>query len=642
MIEVIDYYLLLMMMMLFQRSNKSRIMIDKTRTKKKKNTLMLLQRWFRLVFILVIVLPTTINIILLPIRADAFVLLPSSSSSSSKNNKNPPLAAVSNNNHHQRHRGFTIKSDLFLPRQQQQQQAIRRDNSSCSRFSTQLYDSANPPNKEERENEADATPTTTTTISPSPYIFDTNWNIKYEQLVEFKRRFGHCRVPYKWNEDPIFGRWVNTQRDAQSKGTLRQDREAKLNELQFTWRGQDIMLLTTQNKWNASYQKLVEYKQTFGHCRVPVGRKEDSSLGSWVAVQRHLQSTGKLQPDREAKLNEIQFTWSERIVRSRVNSASSETIDKKWNASFQKLIEFKSRFGHCDVPLNWKEDPFLGRWVATQRSFQSGGRLRQDRKAKLDELQFAWRSQSSQTSTLFARVRDAKWNIFFDKLVEFKKTCGHCRVPYNSKCKDDLALASWVSRQRNAKTKGTLRSDREVKLNEIQFDWNNKGSLRSMEMADAKWNATYQKLVEFKIRFGHCQVPQGWKDDPVLASWVSRQRNAKTKGTLRSDREAKLNEIQFDWNNKGSLRSMEMADAKWNATYQELVEFQIRFGHCQVPQGWKDDPFLASWVNRQRNAKTKGTLWSDREAKLNELQFTWRVVPRTKVRSVVSDAYGHD
>jgi hypothetical protein len=38
------------------------------------------------------------------------------------------------------------------------------------------------------------------------------WDQKFDMLVAFKANFGHCNVPYYWQEDRKFGIWVAKQR----------------------------------------------------------------------------------------------------------------------------------------------------------------------------------------------------------------------------------------------------------------------------------------------------------------------------------------------------------------------------------------------------------------------------------------------
>ena len=62
------------------------------------------------------------------------------------------------------------------------------------------------------------------------------WEEKYERLIAFKKRFGHCAVPGKWQEDPLLGRWVAFQRILFKAGSLLPERVKKLNDLGFDWK----------------------------------------------------------------------------------------------------------------------------------------------------------------------------------------------------------------------------------------------------------------------------------------------------------------------------------------------------------------------------------------------------------------------
>jgi hypothetical protein len=59
------------------------------------------------------------------------------------------------------------------------------------------------------------------------------WDEKYEDLVEFYQRFGHCYVPHPWPEQPALGVWVQTQR--REHLTLAPDQIARLDAIHFFW-----------------------------------------------------------------------------------------------------------------------------------------------------------------------------------------------------------------------------------------------------------------------------------------------------------------------------------------------------------------------------------------------------------------------
>ena len=62
-------------------------------------------------------------------------------------------------------------------------------------------------------------------------------------------------------------------------------------------------------------------------------------------------------------LDSLGFTWSVK--------------DTYWEEMFAALKSFTERFGHCNVPASWKENPGLGRWCANQRARKKRGCLRE-------------------------------------------------------------------------------------------------------------------------------------------------------------------------------------------------------------------------------------------------------------------------
>ena len=61
---------------------------------------------------------------------------------------------------------------------------------------------------------------------------------------------------------------------------------------------------------------------------------------------------------------------------------------------FTALKAYRDKYGHCNVPKGWKENPQLGTWVDSQRQQQRQGTISSARKARLDALGFAWDPQA--------------------------------------------------------------------------------------------------------------------------------------------------------------------------------------------------------------------------------------------------------
>ena len=51
---------------------------------------------------------------------------------------------------------------------------------------------------------------------------------------------------------------------------------------------------------------LIEFKEFFGHCRVP---QNWGKLGRWVKTQRHLRNKGAIPMERFELLNSLGFEW---------------------------------------------------------------------------------------------------------------------------------------------------------------------------------------------------------------------------------------------------------------------------------------------------------------------------------------------
>jgi hypothetical protein len=401
------------------------------------------------------------------------------------------------------------------------------------------------------------------------------WDEMYARLKQFKKREGHCNVPQSHAEDGAnLGAWVSKQRELKKKGRLDSFREKQLQESDFEW--------TILGTWDEMYSLLEQFKTREGHCNVPQSHTEDgANLGKSVSHQRHLKKEGKLDPEREKRLEEIGFQW--------MTSAT-------WDEMYALLQQFKEREGHCTVPQSHKEDDAnLGVWGSDQRRLKSKGKLHSDRKARLEEIGFEWVLPS------------AAWDDMYALLKQFLKREGHCNVP-TSQNEDGATLGTWVRDQRQLKRKEKLNQDREKRLEEISFEW----------AISVPWEDMLSLLKNFKKREGHCNVPHSHTEDGAnLGTWVSRQRHLKTKEKLNPDRQKRLEEIDFEW-------VCVLPSATWDETHDLLKQFNAREGHCDVPQSHIESGInLGRWVKDQRQLKKKEKLDPDREKRLEATGFEW-------------------
>jgi len=254
--------------------------------------------------------------------------------------------------------------------------------------------------------------------------------------------------------------------------------------------------------WDIMYGKLLAFKEKCGHCDVSSRDNDNKELGNWVCHQRQNYKVNKLSDNRINLLNEIGFAWS---------------IIEDWNISYDNLVAFKDKYGHCDVLCDNKE---LRSWVNTQRNYHKNKNLSEDRINLLNKIGFTWSVKKD-------------WHISYNNLVAFKKKHRHCDVPRDNK--ELKELITWMDNQRTYyKNKHRKLSDDKINLlNKIGFIWNPR---------EERWNIKYGNLVAFKKKHRHCDVLQTNKE---LGSWVGTQRAYYKNKNLSENKINLLNKIGF-------------------------------------------------------------------------------------------------
>jgi len=412
-----------------------------------------------------------------------------------------------------------------------------------------------------------------------PTTRDQRWEQMYLKLKEFRQTYGHCQVPQNWEHDKTLANWVGVQRRLYAANKLRPDRETKLNKINFIWHFSAVY----DAQWQQCYEALKKFCQEHGHCRVPGSNKQ---LTSWIENQRTAKKNKTLLAERETQLNEINFIWSFKAIKT-----------NSWNEKYQQLKAFKQNYGHCFVPVKYKENPSLGNWVASQRKLEAMGQLAEDKKQWLTQLGFVW---NHNTQKQLQNNYNAQWNLNFERLKIYQQVYGSCQVSL----KINPVLQRWTRWQRKLFYEGKLSAERLAKLNEIRFPWN---------IQEGYWMKMYQALTDFKQQFGHTRVPHQWEPNRQLAAWVYRMKLNKPE--LTPQKVELLNMINFDWQQRRKTV------VSWELMYNRLLQFKHEYGHTRVPVKWAKDPKLGKWVSRMRHEKDN--LYPERIASLNRIAFDW-------------------
>jgi len=420
-----------------------------------------------------------------------------------------------------------------------------------------------------------------------------SWDNWFGKLKAFKELSGHCNVDTGWEKDPGLGSWVSAQRTRQNKGLLSLERIQLLDGIGFVWNFQTQKRQETWMKW---YRELEKYTKEHGDPHVP-RTYPNTKLANWVWTQRgrfDKQSGGQSQLTKEevGLLDRIGFRWN--------------VHEEKWQEQFEELKLFKEQYGHCNVELVAEEKDTLLRWVKMQRLMMAQGKLDMDKTEQLAAIGFSWMST----------VMDAKWAKMYECLKSYHFEHGNADVPNRWEC--DLKLAAWVSVQRVRRKKGFISDEQIQRLDELGFTWQHRER--------GSWDDRYQELIEFNKKYGHCNVPLEYKEVPKLGAFVNNMRAQKKAeaGILSDDRINLLERIGFQW--------AELNTDKWEECYVKLLYFKDKYGHCNVPYNYSENPHLASWVSMQRNRRKRGKLLAEREKMLDEIGFNWTTADLHKIK----------
>jgi len=187
-----------------------------------------------------------------------------------------------------------------------------------------------------------------------------DWYQSYFKLREFKEANETIEVTSR--DDRSLFAWIKYQRKETTKNNLTQDQIKLLEEIGFQWNTR----ISSKHSWEDKFQKLKEFQESHGHCKVPL--KLDRQLNSWVDAQRQANKQGRLSQERIDKLESLGVQW----------------IVKSWESKYKKLKEFQQIHGHCNVPLHSEKQ--LYRWVVDQRRAKKRGKLSAERVKKLEDL----------------------------------------------------------------------------------------------------------------------------------------------------------------------------------------------------------------------------------------------------------------
>jgi hypothetical protein len=210
---------------------------------------------------------------------------------------------------------------------------------------------------------------------------------RFNDLMAFKAKFGHCNVSLHYGENVTLGKWCAAVRGAYKKMQnnqktyikLSDEQIQRLNDAGFKWCLQKKVRVGSV--FDKRFNDLMAFKAKFGHCNVSQYDGEDVTLGRWCGavrgaykkMQNNQKTYIKLSDEQIQRLNDVGFKWCR--------------YSKSFDEHFNELMAFKAKYGHCNVS-QYGEDASLGKWCCRQRG--SYKKMEHNRIQRLNDAGFNW------------------------------------------------------------------------------------------------------------------------------------------------------------------------------------------------------------------------------------------------------------
>ena len=291
-------------------------------------------------------------------------------------------------------------------------------------------------------------------------------------------------------------------------------------------------------------------------------------LAVWVCEQRILIKDKMLGDEvQQIAFNTVDnFDWNdtknERLKANRL----------KYDLFLAKLRHFKLRFGHVNVPIRWKEDSQLGKWVSRQRDMarrtQEG--IGEEKTAALEALGFVWYKPPGNT-------------IAYAEKQHYKEQ------------REEHPLASNRvdrSRYKNASKKHSARSMKQVStpkqvrhpddpalMAKARASWENSINATSMKQALDPFSGTQESL------------------SAAVSNWHSTHKIPHHPAHSHPNNHHR----QMEVSHLEALTRMAQDKPTWYSYYHKAHAYYQQYGHCNIASAvLKEDVSLQAWINVQK------------------------------------------
>jgi len=401
-------------------------------------------------------------------------------------------------------------------------------------------------------------------------------------------------------------RWAVQQALQRETGALPQWRIDALDALGFDWQVNAAASTRSgvrkskqermEDRWRAKLEQYCALHAASGQSG-PLPVDADPSLRPWISRMRSYYNKGLLRPELIEAFKAKGFEFDGRAARRR-----------SWQQFYRRLVAFKEKFGHAQVPSSYCDDPALGKWFAIQQERMRKGKLPPEKLQPLLELGVVARNAVARPKVQRSHI--SPWLKIFNQILAILTAEHGGRLPAVGRFSEPHK--AWMKRQAKKIESGLLEPWQLEKLDSIGFDLQHLPE----PPPQVDWGDRLERLRRFIQEHGHARVPRG-HPDRKLGAFVETIRERKRKGKLSQSEQRVLRESGFIFT---PLREVTPA---WKRLYAELQQFHQREGHSHVPRAYPRNQPLAEFVAQQRQRGRKGLLLAEHIRLLDALDFRW-------------------
>ncbi len=423
------------------------------------------------------------------------------------------------------------------------------------------------------------------------------WDTYYYAAKKYYEEYGNLNVKKNYiTEDGLsLGMWIGTQRRVRNgsvAGTLTDGQIARLDLIGMVWENMQ------ECRWNRGYEHAKSFYDEHGNLdvRADYVTEDGFPLGTWISNNRTWYRNNShqslLNQERVSRLDAIGMIWSK-------NSAL-------WDRNIKEAKRYYDQYGNLNVPSAYvtENGVRLGVWIDALRKMRKTKRsekqLSEEQIAYLDHMGMQWGNRS-----------DEKWEIMYQKLLEYRRLYGHVNLPASYVTDDGMRLGMWLYHQKKKKDLSKERKNR-LEAAGVVFEMDS-------------WGKRYELARKYYEKHGNLDIPQQYKteDHIWLGKWIYEQR--KNKDRLTQNQIDHLNAIGMVWESQKEIA--------WMKKYRQAARYYQRYGNLNIPRGYcsEDGTHVDIWVLRQRALRRANKLTQTQISLLDQIGMKWETAEKMPV-----------